>query len=97
MITIAKDVKIHVEFNRACVQAYRLIGYENRKLAAQDFNDDKKDAGEIGAGHSVTALYEVIPVGVKWEEAATVDALKYQKNQPDKAVTAPSPDEMLTV
>ncbi len=97
LITIAKDVKIQVEFNPAYVQAWRLIGYENRKLEAQDFNDDKKDAGEIGAGHSVTALYEVIPVGVKWESPASVDALKYQKNPQDKAVSAPSPDEMLTV
>ena len=55
MVTIAKDVKIQVEFNPAKVQAYRLIGYENRRLAARDFNDDKKDAGEIGAGHTVTA------------------------------------------
>jgi secreted protein with Ig-like and vWFA domain len=85
LITIAKDVKIQVEFNPAYVQAYRLIGYENRKLEAQDFNDDRKDAGEIGAGHSVTALYEVIPVGAKWEEPASVDALKYQKNPQDKA------------
>jgi secreted protein with Ig-like and vWFA domain len=97
LITIAKDVKIQVEFNPACVQAYRLIGYENRKLEAQDFNDDKKDAGEIGAGHCVTALYEVIPVGAKWEEPASVDALKYQKNPPEKEAAAPSPGEMLTV
>jgi Ca-activated chloride channel homolog len=65
LFTIAKDVKIQVEFNPAQVQAYRLIGYENRVLANRDFNDDKKDAGELGAGHAVTALYEVIPVGVK--------------------------------
>ena len=61
LVTIAKDVKIQVEFNPAKVAAYRLIGYENRMLAAQDFNDDKKDAGEIGAGHTVTALYELVP------------------------------------
>jgi Ca-activated chloride channel homolog len=65
LLTIAKDVKIQVEFNPKQVQAYRLIGYENRVLANKDFKDDKKDAGELGAGHSVTALYEVIPVGVK--------------------------------
>jgi Ca-activated chloride channel homolog len=65
LFTIAKDVKIQVEFNPKQVQGYRLIGYENRVLANSDFNDDKKDAGELGAGHAVTALYEVIPVGVK--------------------------------
>jgi len=59
LVTIAKDVKIQIEFNPAVATAWRLIGYENRVLAAQDFNDDKKDAGEIGAGHSVTALYEI--------------------------------------
>ena len=63
--TIAKDVKIQVEFNPANVQAYRLIGYENRLMRAEEFNDDKKDAGELGAGHSVTALYEIIPVGAR--------------------------------
>jgi len=64
LFTVAKDVKIQVDFNPARVQAWRLIGYENRKLAARDFDDDAKDAGEIGAGHTVTALYEVVPVGV---------------------------------
>lgn len=79
LVTIAKDVKIQVEFNPERVQAYRLIGYENRRLADQDFNDDTKDAGEIGAGHHVTALYEVVPVGAKGGVAgATVDPLKYQ-------------------
>ena len=62
-MTIAKDVKIQVEFNPAKVASYRLIGYENRMLQAEDFNDDKKDAGEIGAGHTVTALYEIVPPG----------------------------------
>ncbi len=76
LITIAKDVKIQVEFNPAVVQRYRLVGYENRMLAAKDFNDDTKDAGEIGAGHTVTALYEVVPVGLVDEE--DVDPLKYQ-------------------
>ncbi len=79
LFTIAKDVKIQVEFNPARVQAYRLIGYENRLLAAEDFNDDTKDAGELGAGHSVTALYEVIPVGVETEyNLGGVDSLRYQ-------------------
>ncbi len=79
LLTIAKDVKIQVEFNPNLVQAYRLIGYENRLLAAEDFNDDTKDAGELGAGHSVTALYEIIPVGVESPyEIASVDSLRYQ-------------------
>ena len=63
LVTIAKDVKIQVEFNPRKVAAYRLIGYENRALRAEDFNDDRKDAGDIGAGHRVTALYEIVPVG----------------------------------
>ncbi len=78
LVTIAKDVKIQVELNPAEVAAFRLVGYENRMLAHTDFNDDTKDAGEIGAGHSVTALYEVIPVGAKDAPAAKVDALTYQ-------------------
>ncbi|MDZ8261941.1 YfbK domain-containing protein [Nostoc sp. ChiQUE01b] len=81
LFTIAKDVKIQVEFNPAKVQAYRLIGYENRLLQNQDFNDDKKDAGEIGAGHSVTALYEIIPTGMKSDvKLPTVDPLRYQRS-----------------
>ncbi len=76
LMTIAKDVKIQVEFNPAEVAAYRLVGYENRKLAHRDFNDDTKDAGEIGAGHTVTALYEVVPVGRG--VAPQVDPLEYQ-------------------
>lgn len=75
--TIAKDVKIQVEFNPALVKSYRLVGYENRVLANEDFNDDKKDAGELGSGHSVTALYEIVPAGGK-QETASVDPLKYQ-------------------
>ena len=62
LVTIAKDVKLQIEFNPLQVSAYRLIGYENRVLAKEDFNDDSKDAGEIGAGHAVTALYEIVPV-----------------------------------
>ena len=78
LFTIAKDVKTQVEFNPNAVQAYRLIGYENRKLRDEDFNDDKKDAGELGSGHTVTALYEVIPAGVKSKFVKDVDPLKYQ-------------------
>jgi Ca-activated chloride channel family protein len=81
LFTIAKDVKLQVEFNAAKVQAYRLIGYENRMLKKEDFNNDKKDAGELGSGHTVTALYEVIPVGVKSEFLHDVDPLKYQENK----------------
>lgn len=77
LVAIAKDVKIQVEFNPAQVAAYRLIGYENRILAAEDFNDDKKDAGEIGAGHTVTALYEVVPAG-QAVDLPNVDPLRYQ-------------------
>ena len=80
LFTIAKDVKLQIEFNPAKVLAYRLIGYENRMLAKEDFNDDKKDAGELGSGHTVTALYEIIPVGEKNEFARQVDPLKYQHN-----------------
>jgi Ca-activated chloride channel family protein len=79
LVTIAKDVKIQVEFNPAQVSGYRLIGYEKRLLAKEDFNDDTKDAGEIGAGHTVTALYEVVPVGSQLASLnKSVDALKYQ-------------------
>jgi len=79
LFTVAKDVKIQIEFNPAVVSAYRLIGYENRVLAKEDFNDDKVDAGEIGAGHRVTALYEIAPVGKLPDSIAPdVDPLKYQ-------------------
>jgi len=78
LMTVAKDVKVQVEFNPAQVNAYRLIGYENRMLRNQDFNDDKKDAGDMGAGHTVTALFEVVPRGVDIQ-APGVDALKYQQ------------------
>jgi Ca-activated chloride channel homolog len=96
LVTIAKDVKIQVEFNPKHVQSYRLIGYENRVLANEDFNDDKKDAGEIGAGHTVTALYEVVPVGAKAATSApAVDPLKYQG---DRALApAAGNGELLTV
>jgi secreted protein with Ig-like and vWFA domain len=95
LVTIAKDVKIQVEFNPKEVAAYRLIGYENRILAAEDFNDDTKDAGEIGAGHTVTALYEIIPVGVSSKALGKIDKLKYQK--PTKPSSAANQGELLTV
>jgi Ca-activated chloride channel family protein len=81
LVTIAKDVKIQVEFNPRAVNAYRLIGYENRMLRKEDFNDDRKDAGEFGAGHSVTAIYEIVPAGVELDRAG-VDPLKYSVTQP---------------
>ncbi len=97
LLTIAKDVKIQIEFNPGQVKAYRLIGYENRMLAKEDFNDDRKDAGEIGAGHSVTALYEIVPADSD-ENFNSVDPLKYQKS----AETSPKPtitpsDDWMTV
>jgi len=92
--TIAKDVKIQVEFNPREVAAYRLIGYENRLLNKEDFNDDTKDAGEIGAGHSVTALYEIVPIGES-VDVAEVDPLKYQ--QGTRASSAASSGELMTV
>ncbi|MEO8404539.1 MAG: VWA domain-containing protein [Chitinophagaceae bacterium] len=95
LFTIAKDVKIQVEFNPAKITAYRLIGYENRMLAAQDFNDDQKDAGELGSGHTVTALYEVIPAGVKDDFSKSVDSLKYQVNT--KKVVASNSNEIMTI
>ena len=83
LVTIAKDVKIQVEFNPSIVKAYRLIGYENRLLATEDFNDDTKDAGEIGAGHTVTALYEVVRVGADTDvKLPSVDPLKYGNGTP---------------
>lgn len=78
LYTIAKDVKVQVEFNPALVQAFRLVGYENRRLAHEDFNDDSKDAGDMGAGYTVTALYEIVPTGVEMGDAIPpVDPLKY--------------------
>jgi Ca-activated chloride channel family protein len=94
LFTIAKDVKIQIEFNPAKVGRYRLIGYQSRILAAQDFSDDKKDAGELGAGHSVTALYELIPPDTVKSEGGQVDPLKYQ-TQTSKAGS--ESDEWLTV
>ncbi|HEX8244987.1 MAG TPA: VWA domain-containing protein [Longimicrobium sp.] len=95
LFTIAKDVKVQVEFNPAQVKAYRLIGYENRLLAAEDFNDDRKDAGELGAGHSVTALYEVVPAGAPDSPARGTDPLRYQT--PRARSGAADSGELLTV
>ena len=96
LVTIAKDVKIQVEFNPAKVAGYRLIGYENRMLRKEDFNDDKKDAGDIGAGHTVTALYQVVPFGVK-VDVPDVDKLKYSKPKTAAVVDGPAGTEMFTV
>lgn len=103
LVTIAKDVKLQVEFNPAQVASYRLIGYENRLLKKEDFNNDKVDAGEIGAGHTVTALYEVVPVGSADATATqgSVDELKYKKTDAGRrkalAETNPVMQEMLTL
>jgi Ca-activated chloride channel family protein len=100
LVTIAKDVKIQIEFNPQTVSAYRLIGYENRLLANEDFNDDRKDAGEIGSGHSVTALYEIVPAGVD-VPGPGVDPLKYQQTPapPPARVSTPAAfsNELMTV
>jgi len=92
LLTLAKDVKIQVEFNPMVIESYRLVGYENRLLNEEDFNDDKKDAGEIGAGHSVTALYEVVLKGQG--ESPSVDPLRYSTNEPNQSALG---NEMLTV
>jgi Ca-activated chloride channel family protein len=97
LYTIAKDVKLQVEFNPSRTQAYRLIGYENRMLKAKDFNDDKKDAGEMGSGHTVTALYEVIPVGVKSKFVGSVDDLKYQATTAKPVTLLGNGKELMTV
>jgi len=94
LLTIAKDVKLQVEFNPAQVEAYRLVGYENRALAPQDFKDDRKDAGDIGAGHSVVALYELVPPGAG---APGVDPPRYQKPADAPRPELVSSDELLTV
>jgi len=93
LYTIAKDVKIQVEFNPKKVQAYRLIGYENRLLADEDFADDTKDAGELGSGHTVTALYEIIPVGIKSDYLKKVADLKYTQSK----IASNYEDELFTV
>ena len=107
--TVAKDVKFQVEFNPAAVAEWKLIGYENRALAARDFNNDRKDAGEMGAGHTVTVLYEIVPVGVsrdrgRDDDRPDVDPLRYQpqsreqiRPEPRPAPSVASSDELLTV
>ena len=104
LVTIAKDVKIQVEFNPARVASYRLIGYEKRLLRKEDFNNDKVDAGEIGAGHTVTALYEVVPVGATANPAASVppvDPLKYSATEEKKSASqskaATASNELMTL
>ncbi len=97
MYTVAKDVKLQIEFNPGKVQAYRLVGYETRLLNKEDFNDDTKDAGEMGAGHTVTAFYEVIPVGVKSNLIGNVDPLKYQKNMDINPAVYNAQPDLLTV
>jgi Ca-activated chloride channel homolog len=93
LFTVAKDVKLQLEFNPQYVQSYRLVGYENRMLENKDFNDDKKDAGDMGVGHTVTALYEIIPAGSVTHDKPMVDSLKYQHNIATNAFSG----EVLTV
>ncbi|MDR0863373.1 MAG: VWA domain-containing protein [Candidatus Symbiothrix sp.] len=97
MYAVAKDVKLQIEFNPEQVQAYRLIGYESRLLNDKDFNDDTKDAGEMGAGHNVTAFYEIVPVGIKFTNAGSVDPLKYQKNTKPAQPATTGSKELLTI
>lgn len=97
LFTIAKDVKLQIEFNPANVQAYRLIGYENRLLNKEDFNNDKKDAGDLGSGHTVTALYEVIPAGVINKFKESVDSLKYWLPNPELTTVTRTSNEMMTI
>lgn len=96
MYAVAKDVKLQVEFNPAKVQSYRLVGYETRILNDEDFNDDTKDAGEMGAGHTVTALYEIIPTGISGNIPGSIDPLKYQTETNINTQTSNS-SELLTV
>lgn len=95
LMTIAKDAKIQVEFNPAQVRSYRLIGFENRQLAHRDFNDESKDAGEIGAGHAVTALYEIVPVGAPIEPG--VDDLRYQDRETESVRESADDAELMFV
>ena len=96
LVTVAKDVKIQIEFNPKFVSAYRLIGYENRLLRKEDFNNDRKDAGEMGAGHTVTALYELVPPGEPFP-AGGVDPLKYQPQPRPEPVVSANATELMTV
>ncbi len=95
MFTIAKDVKLQIEFNPALVQGYRLVGYENRMLNKEDFNNDQKDAGELGSGHTVTAIYEIIPTGIESSFIEPVDDLKYQQIIQNAKVNSKS--ELMTI
>jgi Ca-activated chloride channel homolog len=95
LVTVAKDVKVQVEFNPRFVQAYRLVGYESRMLKKEDFNDDRKDAGEMGAGHVVTALYEIVPPGV--DAPGGVDPLRYQDPGSRPPVTSNNTTELMNV
>jgi Ca-activated chloride channel family protein len=94
LAAVAKDVKVQVEFNPARVAGYRLIGYEDRLLANEDFKNDRKDAGDIGAGHSVTALYEIVPAGGEGRDLPAVDPLKYQTAP---ALVSAAQEELMTV
>jgi len=87
LFTIAKDVKVQIEFNPSKVNAYRLVGYETRMLAKEDFNNDKVDAGDMGSGHTVTAIYEIIPSGSKSTFYGSVDELKYQQQKKNTTLT----------
>jgi Ca-activated chloride channel family protein len=98
LVTVAKDVKVQVEFNPAVIKSYRLLGYEKRILAARDFHDDKVDAGEMGAGHVVTALYELVPIGAPDPVVGKVDKLRYQKEpEPKPVVKSELKDEAFLV
>lgn len=100
LVTVAKDVKVQVEFNPAEVHSYRLLGYENRALRARDFNDDRRDGGELGAGHQVTVLYEIVPAAVPAPSALGVDPLRYQSPDARRMPPAREPDpggELLTL
>ncbi|MFI5161160.1 MAG: von Willebrand factor type A domain-containing protein [Sphingobacteriales bacterium] len=96
MYMVAKDVKLQVEFNPASVQAYRLVGYEDRLLDKEDFNNDQKDAGDMGSGHTVTAFYEIVPTGVIDDYSGSIDPLKYQKTNNAASIALYS-DELMTV
>ncbi|MBA3641625.1 MAG: VWA domain-containing protein, partial [Acidobacteria bacterium] len=96
-VTVAKDVKLQIEFNPRFASAYRLVGYENRMLRKEDFNNDRKDAGEMGAGHTVTALYEIVPVGEPMPNGG-VDPLKYQQTvEPSARTIATNSTELMNV
>jgi Ca-activated chloride channel family protein len=95
LFTVAKDVKLQLEFNPKYVKAYRLIGYENRRLNNEDFNDDKKDAGEMGSGHTVTVIYEIVPAGIESEYLGKIDPLKYQENK--NLTNVGNSNEVLTI